>query len=116
MQLDVAPSNPQPLAPSPHHRVLLVAGEASGDAHGADLVNALKGQAANVEVFGVGGQYLREAGMRTLVDTAAIAGMGLFEARDKLKALVRTYRQLTSILRTEPPDVLVLIDFPEFNL
>jgi lipid-A-disaccharide synthase len=106
--------NPQSVIRNP--RVLLVAGEASGDAHGADLVNALKGQAANVEVFGVGGQYLREAGMRTLVDTAAIAGMGLFEARDKLKALVRTYRQLTSILRTEPPDVLVLIDFPEFNL
>ncbi len=64
----------------------------------------------------MGGQYLREAGMHTLVDTAAIAGMGLFEASDKLKALVRTYRQLTAILRTEPPDLLVLIDFPEFNL
>ena len=97
-------------------RILLVAGEASGDAHGADLVNALKQQAPGVEVFGVGGQYLREAGMHTLVDTAAIAGMGLFEARDKLKVLVRTYRQLTAILRTEPPDLLVLIDFPEFNL
>jgi lipid-A-disaccharide synthase len=54
--------------------------------------------------------------MHTLVDTAAIAGMGLFEAKDKLTALVRTYRQLTAILRTEPPDLLVLIDFPEFNL
>lgn len=97
-------------------RVLLVAGEASGDAHGADLVRALKRQAPGVEVFGVGGQDLREAGMHTLVDTAAIAGMGLFEARDKLKALVRTYRQLTAILRTDPPDLLVLIDFPEFNL
>jgi lipid-A-disaccharide synthase len=97
-------------------RILLVAGEASGDAHGADLVAALKQQAADVEVFGVGGQHLREAGMHTLVDTAAIAGMGLFEARDKLKALVRTYRQLTAILRTDPPDLLILIDFPEFNL
>ncbi len=97
-------------------RVLLIAGEASGDAHGADLVTALKHQAPGVEVFGVGGQYLREAGMHTLVDTAAIAGMGLFEAKDKLTALVRTYRQLTAILRTEPPDLLVLIDFPEFNL
>ncbi|HEV8713738.1 MAG TPA: lipid-A-disaccharide synthase [Candidatus Binatia bacterium] len=97
-------------------RILLVAGEASGDAHGADLVNALKCQAPGIEVFGVGGQYLREAGMHTLVDTAAIAGMGLFEARDKLKALVRAYRQLTAILRTAPPDLLVLIDFPEFNL
>ena len=123
MSVDVTLPIPNPLGPGSstgqvirNPRVLLVAGEASGDAHGADLVTALKRQAPNVEVFGVGGQYLREAGMRTLVDTAAIAGMGLFEARDKLTALVRTYRQLTAILRTEPPDVLVLIDFPEFNL
>src|SRR5262245_12116307 len=61
-------------------RVLLVAGEASGDAHGGDLVAALKRQAPDTEVFGVGGQHLRDAGMHTLVDTAAIAGMGLFEA------------------------------------
>lgn len=102
------------LTPSP--RVLLVAGEASGDAHGADLVLALKQQTPHVKVFGVGGQYLREAGMHTLVDTATVAGMGLFEARDKLRALIRTYRQLTQILRTDPPDLLILIDFPEFNL
>jgi lipid-A-disaccharide synthase len=95
---------------------LLVAGEASGDVHGSDLVAALKRQQPTVDVFGVGGQYLREAGMTTIVDTAAIAGMGLFEARDKLRALIRTYRQLTQILRTQPPDLLILIDFPEFNL
>jgi lipid-A-disaccharide synthase len=106
--------NPRPLIRNP--RILLVAGEASGDAHGADLINALKCQAPGLEIFGIGGQYLREAGMHTLVDTAAIAGMGLFEARDKLRALVRAYRRLTTILRTAPPDLLVLIDFPEFNL
>jgi len=107
-------SNLQPPIPNP--RVLLVAGEASGDLHGADLVIALKRQAPDVEVFGVGGPALRAAGMHTLVDTATIAGMGLFEARDKVRALIRTYRQLTTILRTTPPDLLVLIDFPEFNL
>lgn len=97
-------------------RILLVAGEASGDLHGADLVNALKQQAPQVKVYGVGGPSLRKAGMHTLVDTAMIAGMGLFEARDKLWALLRTYRQLAGLLRTAPPDLLVLIDFPEFNL
>ncbi|MBI3249261.1 MAG: lipid-A-disaccharide synthase [Deltaproteobacteria bacterium] len=106
----------KPQASSLKPRVLLVAGEASGDVHGADLVAALKKNAPDIEVFGVGGQYLREAGMHTLVDTAAIAGMGLFEARDKLRALIRAYRQLTHLLRTTPPDLLILIDFPEFNL
>ncbi len=77
---------------------------------------ALKHQAPEVEVCGVGGPALQAAGMRILVDTAAIAGMGLVEARDKLGALIRTYRQLKQMLRTEPPDLLILIDFPEFNL
>jgi lipid-A-disaccharide synthase len=106
----------KPQASSLKPRILLVAGEASGDVHGADLVQALKKQAPTVEVFGVGGPTLREAGMHTLVDTATIAGMGLFEARDKVRALIGAYRQLTNILRTAPPDLLVLIDFPEFNL
>jgi lipid-A-disaccharide synthase len=97
-------------------QVLLVAGEASGDLHGGDLVRALKRQAPHVEVSGVGGPSLRDADMRILVDTASIAGMGLFEARDKLRALIRAYRQLTMLLRTHPPDLLILIDFPEFNL
>jgi lipid-A-disaccharide synthase len=97
-------------------RLLLVAGEASGDAHGADLVQTLKQHAPDIEVFGVGGPALRAAGMQTLVDTATVAGMGLIEARDKVGNLIRTYRQLTAILRTQPPDLLVLIDFPEFNL
>ena len=97
-------------------RILLVAGEASGDAHGADLVSALKAQQPQLDIFGVGGPALRAAGMQTLVDSAAIAGMGLFEAADKLTALLRTYRALTQILRRHPPDLLLLIDFPEFNL
>jgi len=106
--------HPQSLPSNP--RILLVAGEASGDLHGADLVTALKQQAPDIEVFGVGGPALRDAGMQTIVDTATIPGMGLFEARDKLRALISAYRQLTAILRTNPPDLLILIDFPEFNL
>ncbi len=97
-------------------RILLVAGETSGDMHGADVVNMLKDQAPSVEIFGVGGPALRAAGMQTLVDSAAIAGMGLFEARDKVSNLIGAYHQLSGLLRAEPPDLLILIDFPEFNL
>ncbi len=97
-------------------RILLVAGEASGDVHGADLVLALKTRQPQLDIFGVGGPALRAVGTRILVDSATIAGMGLFEAADKITAIVRTYRALTHILRTHPPDLLVLIDFPEFNL
>lgn len=97
-------------------RILLIAGEASGDTHGADVVHALRSKAPRIKVCGVGGPALRRAGMEVIADTAEIAGMGLFEARDKIWALFRTYRQLVTLLRTDPPDLLMLIDFPEFNL
>lgn len=103
-------------APTPPRRILLVAGEASGDAHGADLVRALTTDAPGLDVFGVGGPALRAAGMRILVETEHVAGMALFEAADKLGAIVRTYRRLSRLLRRDPPDLVVLIDFPEFNL
>lgn len=113
----LSPSQSPALSPQPAtRRILLVAGEDSGDAHGADVVSALRDRAAQLEVFGVGGQALRAAGMRTLVDSATIAGMGLFEASDKVGNLIRAYRHLSALLRSQPPDLLVLIDFPEFNL
>jgi lipid-A-disaccharide synthase len=86
-------------------RILLVAGEASGDLHGGDLVTALKRQLSAVEVFGIGGPSLRAAGMQTLIDSAAIAGMGLVEARDKVRALINAYKQLKHLLQTTPPDL-----------
>lgn len=97
-------------------RVLLVAGEASGDMHGGDLVQALRTLVPRVEVRGIGGPRLRAAGMETIVDAASIATMGFLEARERLGAVVRAYRTMRSLLRTDPPDLLVLIDFAEFNL
>jgi lipid-A-disaccharide synthase len=101
--------------PAPR-RVLLVAGEASGDLHGADLLRALRQRAPDVEVSGLGGEHLRAAGMRTVADAREVATVGVVEGIGRLRALVRVYRALTRILRREKPDLCVLIDFPEFNL
>jgi lipid-A-disaccharide synthase len=101
-----------PLRP---RRVLLVAGEASGDLHGADLVRALRADVPDLEVFGVGGERLREAGMETVADVGEVATVGL-KATGRLRALWQAYRALTRRLREDPPDLCVLIDFPEFNL
>jgi len=60
-------------------RILLVAGEASGDLHGAGLVSALRQLDPRIEVWGVGGDRLRAAGMHILVDTATVATMGFVE-------------------------------------
>ena len=103
-------------APTRRRRVLLVAGEASGDLHAADLVTALRQHLPDVEVFGLGGERLREAGMRTVADSSEVATVGVTEATGRLRVLVRTYRALARVLREEPPDLCVLVDFPEFNL
>ena len=103
-------------APSVPYRVLLVAGEASGDVHGADLVRALRASLPALEVFGLGGDQLRAEGMRTIADASEVATVGLTEGAGRLGALLRVYRLLVARLRDDPPDLCVLIDFPEFNL
>jgi lipid-A-disaccharide synthase len=100
----------------PRRRVLLVAGEASGDLHGADLVAALRARVPDAEIYGVGGEHLREAGMTTLADTGEITTMGIVETVGRLRALVALYRRLVRELAETRPALCILIDFPEFNL
>lgn len=101
---------------SARRRVLLVAGEASGDLHGADLVAALRARVPDLEVVGLGGDQLRLVGMRTIADAADVATVGVVEAVGRLGVLARTYRALARMLQRERPDLVILIDFPEFNL
>jgi lipid-A-disaccharide synthase len=110
------PSDAVARVPAPTRKLLLVAGEASGDLHGAGLVAALRRIAPTVDVWGVGGDRLRQAGMHILVDTAAVATMGFVETFGTLGRLVATYRQLKRFMIEERPALLVLIDYPEFNL
>jgi lipid-A-disaccharide synthase len=97
-------------------RVLLVAGEPSGDLHGAALVAQLRARRPALEVVGIGGPRLRAAGMRVLVDTEHVATMGFTETFGTLGRLVRAYRTVVRALDVERPNLVVLIDYPEFNL
>jgi lipid-A-disaccharide synthase len=97
-------------------RIVLVAGEASGDLHGADLVRALRRIVPNIEIVGLGGERLRQAGMRTVADVADVATVGVIEAVGRLGTLARTYFTLARMVRRDRPDLVILIDFPEFNL
>jgi lipid-A-disaccharide synthase len=98
------------------YRVLLVAGEASGDLHGADLVAALRARIPNLEIVGLGGDRLRALGMQTIADVADVATVGFVEGAGRLGTLVRAYRKLSRMLRRDRPDLAIFIDFPEFNL
>ena len=83
----------RPLEDAPSRRVLLVAGEASGDVHGADFVRRLRARMRDVRVVGMGGAALRAAGLEPLVDDVADTAMvGVFEGWGGLRKLWRAYR------------------------
>ncbi|MFN7948011.1 MAG: lipid-A-disaccharide synthase [Blastocatellia bacterium] len=105
---------------TPHSalRLMLVAGEASGDKHGAHLVEALRAlqPQAEFELFGAGGDEMRAAGVETLVDARDVAIMGVLEVAAAMRKFLRAFRTLRDAARERKPDAVILIDWPEFNL
>ena len=97
---------------------MIVAGEASGDAHGASLVNALReaGREINFEFFGATGLRMRAAGVESIVDTDKLSIMGLWEIGTALPKFLDAYRRLKVAAAERNPDAVVLIDWPDFNL
>ena len=96
-------------------QIMFVAGEASGDTHGADVIKHLM-QQGDVECFGIGGDNMRAAGMETLFDINDIAVVGFIEVIKHLKPIRAAWHTAVHALEHRRPDVLVLIDYPGFNL
>ncbi len=109
---DPAPRNPAGDGP----RILLIAGEASGDGLGAGLVEALRARYPGARFAGVGGDAMRNAGMETWHDASELAVMGLAEVLRHLPRLLRLRRELRERALAWGPDVVVGIDAPDFNL
>jgi len=99
-------------------KIMIVAGEASGDKHGASLARAIRriNPQINYELFGSGGEEMRAAGVETLVDARDVAIIGIPEIARALGKLYRAYRKLLNAARERRPDAVVLIDWPDFNL
>lgn len=95
---------------------MIVAGEASGDMHGARLVKEMQRLNPRLEFFGIGGSALRQAGVRIRVDNAQMAVVGVSEALLKLRVLLSALRIAKEDLKGIRPDLLIVIDFPDFNL
>ncbi len=95
---------------------MIVAGEASGDHHGARLVQAMQDLDPDLCFCGIGGDGLRNAGVRIVVDAHALSVVGITEVFTKLPALFRGMGRAKNLLRSLRPDLLILIDFPDFNL
>jgi lipid-A-disaccharide synthase len=96
--------------------IMLSAGEASGDLHGATLCRALRELAPGARLVGMGGARMAEAGMEVVADPTGRAVVGMSEAVGRIPGLYRAYRALVRRIYEERPRALVLIDFPEFNL
>jgi lipid-A-disaccharide synthase len=97
-------------------RVGLVAGEASGDTLGADLINALRRLSPAAEFFGIAGPKMHSAGCETWEPAESLAVMGLFEIVRDLPRLLRLRARVRARFLAAQPDVFVGIDAPEFNL
>jgi lipid-A-disaccharide synthase len=97
-------------------KVMIVAGEASGDLHGGNLVRAMHLIDPGLSFYGVGGKRMQTAGVELLADAADMAVVGLTEVVFKLGAILRVMRRLRVSLREERPGLVILIDYPDFNL
>ena len=97
-------------------RIMIVAGEASGDLHGGNLVQAMHKIDPEISFYGVGGRNLKEAGVELIADAADMAVVGLTEVVFKLGMILKVMAQLKASLKKDRPDLIILIDYPDFNL
>lgn len=95
---------------------MVIAGEASGDLHGARMVDLLRQKVPNTRLRGMGSDAMRAAGVELLFDCRDIAVVGLFEVLRHWPDIKRALNTVQTAIENDPPDVLVLIDYVEFNL
>ena len=98
------------------HKYMIVSGEASGDRHAAKLVAALREIDPPSEFFGAAGHRMRDAGVEAVVRSDELSIVGLIEIGRALPMFLRAYRDLISAANLRTPDVVILVDFPDFNL
>jgi len=96
--------------------IMLVVGEASGDIHGANLIKALRTRDPTLKAYGVAGEQLGQTDFEALFSVSKLTGMGFVELAGNLGNVWRAYRLLRRTLRQRRPNLLILVDFPEFNL
>jgi len=96
--------------------IMIIAGEASGDLHGSKLVLAMREKNRNLFFCGIGGKALKDAGVRIIVDASQLSVVGLTEVFSKMPSLFHGMAVSKKLLNSLKPDLLIIIDFPDFNL
>ncbi|VAW93392.1 Lipid-A-disaccharide synthase [hydrothermal vent metagenome] len=95
---------------------MIIAGEASGDLHGAQLIRQVTKLDSQVTFFGIGGSNMRSAGVDIKIDASKLAVIGLVEVIKHYRQLVSYLDDMKALLKSQRPDLLILIDYPGFNL
>ncbi|BBL71468.1 lipid-A-disaccharide synthase [Methylogaea oryzae] len=96
-------------------KVMLVAGEASGDLHAANLFRELQKLVPGVKGVGMGGEHMREAGIDVRFDASNMGVIGLFEVLTHYREIHQALAMMKNIARTEKPDLLICVDYKSFN-
>ena len=97
-------------------RIMLSVGEPSGDLHAAHLLEQLKRRENSPTCFGMGGARMRQQGFDAIVGIEQMAVMGLVEIIRHFPTLYGVLRQMRALLNSRRPDLLILVDYPGFNL
>ena len=97
-------------------QILIIAGEASGDHYGAALALAIHQKNPDITLLGMGGDKMRKAGVDIRVDAGPLGVIGLIEVLSHIVPIYRAWKTLKTIMKQARPDLLVLIDYPAFNL
>ncbi len=96
--------------------ILIIAGEASGDIYGADLARHLLKTIPDLKIAGIGGKRMRDAGVDILCDISYISVVGFSEILPKLRAIKKAFNTVSGIIKSRGADLVVLIDYPGFNI
>lgn len=97
-------------------KILIVAGEASGDMHGAILVKDMLLKNPNLQFFGMGGEKMAAAGVTIVQDINQLALVGLTEVIRNFSIVYKAYKKIKDFIKQQKPDLVIFIDYPGFNL
>ena len=97
-------------------KILIIAGEPSGDLHAANLVRDLKSLDPNLRFFGLGGYLSKSSGVEIVFDISGLALVGLADVLKNILTVGKVYKGILKKVDLEHPDLAILIDYPGFNL
>lgn len=97
-------------------KIVVITGEASGEAHATRMIKALQQKKQDIQITGIGGDAMREAGVELIVDFSELAVMGLVEVLKRYGEIKKIFNNVIEYLKQHKPDLLILVDYPGFNL